>query len=158
MFSLRLPLPLIFGTVKDAGLAAISGVKTLDRAKDAAKDEINAAVDALREADYSSDNWQAILDARDAALNAIIAATDIAGVDAAKDAGLDAINSVPTLLETGYDTPTIEEPPTATNGGTATVTHPDLPGETIDIDLPALDGENYEVTVGGDEVIYTYTD
>lgn len=68
------------------------------------------------------------------------------------------------LPDEGYDQAVITDVPSVTSTGTATVTHPDLPGATIEVELPTLNGEDYDVVINaGDDgttgdVLYTYTD
>lgn len=63
----------------------------------------------------------------------------------------------------GFDEPVVATTPTINDGGKATVTHPDIPGAKVEINLPAL-GDKYDAKADNDEnnptgnVIYTYTD
>ncbi|NLN80066.1 MAG: hypothetical protein GX132_01510 [Erysipelotrichia bacterium] len=58
----------------------------------------------------------------------------------------------------GYNEVVIQNEPSPTTDGKATVTHPDLPGVEIEIELPKLNGDDYVLTVSGEYITYAYTD
>ena len=66
----------------------------LQLAKEAAIKEINDHISTLDKEDYSQNNWQEILNAKSAAINAIKKAEDFDSVEVAKDSGLTAIDAV----------------------------------------------------------------
>ena len=82
---------------KVAEETAAAEAAALQAAKDEAIKAINDKVAGLTESNYSSENWQAILDEQTKAIAAINGQTTIEGVGAAKDAGIAAIESVKTL-------------------------------------------------------------
>jgi hypothetical protein len=89
---------------RDAALAAMDAVptvaETLAAAKAAALDDLATARATYLEADYTAENWTALTTAKTEGDAAINAATDLAGVAAAKDAALAAMDAVPTVAET----------------------------------------------------------
>ena len=89
-------------TAKDSALAALDAVptvaETLAAAKAAALDDLATALATYLEAnDYTTENWTALITAKTEGDSAIRAATDPAGVKAAKDAALAAMGAVPTV-------------------------------------------------------------
>ena len=87
---------------KEIGIAIINAILTLEEVealelqaiKDAAKAEINAAVDALDPEEYTEDEWQEILDAQAKALQSIEDAIELDEVKTAKDLGIEEIQAV----------------------------------------------------------------
>ena len=89
---------------KAAALAAMDAIPTyaesLASAKTEAISDLTMALATYTEMDYSPANWTALLTARADGESAIHAATDPAGVAAAKAAALAAMDAVPTTAET----------------------------------------------------------
>jgi len=91
-------------TAKNSALAALdavpTGVETLATAKATAVNELTTALGTYLEANYTAGNWTMLNTARTDGDSAINAATDPAGVAAAKDAALAAMDALPTIGET----------------------------------------------------------
>ena len=87
-----------------AALAAMDAVPTyaesLAAAQAAALDDLAAALATYAEADYTPENWTALIAAQTDGEAAIHAATDLAGVATALDSALAAMDAVPTIAET----------------------------------------------------------
>jgi hypothetical protein len=88
----------------DAALAAMDAVptiaETLAAAKVAAMDDLATVLATYLEANYTAEGWTALNTAKTDGDLAIQAATDLAGVAAALDAALAALDAVPTFAET----------------------------------------------------------
>ena len=88
---------------RNAALAAMDAVptftETLAATKATALDELTTALATYLEADYTAANWTALMTAKTAGDMAINAATDPAGVAAAKNAALAAMDAVQTVTE-----------------------------------------------------------
>ena len=88
---------------RDAALAAMDAVptvaETLAEAKATALDDLAAALATYLEADYTAANWTMLNTAKTDGDSAIQAATDLAGVTAALDDALAALDAVPSVSE-----------------------------------------------------------
>jgi len=91
-------------TARDAALAAMAAVptftETLAATRAAAKEDLATALANYTQADFTAGNWTALNTAKTDGDSAIDAATDPAGVAAAKDMALAAMDAVPTIAET----------------------------------------------------------
>ena len=92
---------------KEAAIAAMDAVKTLAEeaaealaaAKTTAKADLATKLGTYTESNYSADNWAALNNAKTDGDAAIEVATDMAGVTAAKEAALAAMDAIKTLAE-----------------------------------------------------------
>lgn len=89
---------------KNAALAALDAVptfaETLAAAKAAAFADLASALASSLEANYTPANWIALVTAKTNSENTINAATNLAGVEAAKNSALLAMDAVATITET----------------------------------------------------------